>query len=448
MDDRTQALQAAFQLHQSGRLTEARSAYERLLAQYPNEPDALHLCGVLHTQQGDAAGGVDLIRRAIALRPDDPRFQFNLGIALSKAGDSPAAIDCYRKAVALAPDYGPALIALGEELLNGGKLDEAQALADRVLSLDGRSPGALTTLGTLAYIRGDHSAAKNIYQRALAADPGWLPAKNYLDHIAQGLFFGWEAGLQGFSIRQVFMSATVYLKRGLGRPLNILEIGSFMGASALTWAQAVDQLLDGPATLLCIDPWDESAKESPNARMTPAFKSGLAYKMFQTNIAALPATIKVDHIRGYSDAVLPTIADSSMDIVYIDGSHAYPHVASDVRQADRIVRPDGFVCGDDLELQREVCDETFARNNAMADYVADPRTGSMFHPGVTLAIGEFFGNVSCYEGFWIMQKTSAGYRPVSLKDAVGVLPRHWPPGHVDQLRKTFSTSQQLRAVKG
>jgi hypothetical protein len=128
------------------------------------------------------------------------------------------------------------------------------------------------------------------------------------------------------------MSAAVFLKRGLGRPLNILEIGSFMGASALTWAQAVDQLLDGPATLLCVDPWDETAKGSPTEPMARAFKSGLAYQMFRTNTAGAPAAIKIDHIRGYGNAVLPTLERSSMDIVYIDGSHAYPHVADDIKR--------------------------------------------------------------------------------------------------------------------
>jgi hypothetical protein len=182
--------------------------------------------------------------------------------------------------------------------------------------------------------------------------------------------------------------------------------------------------------------------------MARAFKSGLAYQMFQTNTANLPAAIKIDHIRGYSDVVLPTIANSSMDIVYIDGSHAYPHVANDIAQADRIIRTDGFICGDDLELQRDACDEAFARQNAMADYVADPRSGNMFHPGVTLAVGEFFGGVSCYHGFWIMQKSATGYRPVPMKDAIGILPHHWPPGHVEQLRKRFSTSRELRNVKG
>jgi hypothetical protein len=84
----------------------------------------------------------------------------------------------------------------------------------------------------------------------------------------------------------------------------------------------------------------------------------------------------------------------------------------------------------------------------MVDYIADPRTGTMFHPGVTLAVGEFFGEVSCYHGFWIVQKSRVGYYPVSLKDAVGVLPRHWTPSDVNQLREKFSTSQELREVKG
>ena len=51
----TQSIQTAMMFHGQGRLAEAERAYSTVLAQDPDQFDALHLLGVLKLQQGNAA---------------------------------------------------------------------------------------------------------------------------------------------------------------------------------------------------------------------------------------------------------------------------------------------------------------------------------------------------------------------------------------------------------
>ncbi len=52
MSDIGNQLQQAVKLHQQGQLDAALQQYERLLQQAPNNPDALHLRGLIEHQKG------------------------------------------------------------------------------------------------------------------------------------------------------------------------------------------------------------------------------------------------------------------------------------------------------------------------------------------------------------------------------------------------------------
>ena len=105
------------------------------------------------------------------------------------------------------------------------------------------------------------------------------------------------------------------------------------------------------------------------------------------------------------------------DIIFIDGSHHYLDVFNDITESERLLRSGGIICGDDLELLLKQCDQEFAKMNTQSDYIKDPRSGKYFHPGVTLAVGEFFGDVSSFSGFWPMRLTSSGYQNISFSEA-------------------------------
>jgi tetratricopeptide (TPR) repeat protein len=72
----------ALALHRAGKFEEAGALYDRVLQVHPEQPDALHLRGVVHMQRGELREAVRLIGKAIVLRPGDAAFYSNLAAAL------------------------------------------------------------------------------------------------------------------------------------------------------------------------------------------------------------------------------------------------------------------------------------------------------------------------------------------------------------------------------
>src|SRR5271155_1897539 len=93
------AMQQALALHQAGSLAEAEAIYRQVLAEDPDQPDALHYLGLIAHQVGRHDVAADLIRRAISQKPDNARSHTNLGNALWGQGDFAAAESAYRRAI-------------------------------------------------------------------------------------------------------------------------------------------------------------------------------------------------------------------------------------------------------------------------------------------------------------------------------------------------------------
>ncbi|MBI4370354.1 MAG: class I SAM-dependent methyltransferase [Elusimicrobia bacterium] len=215
--------------------------------------------------------------------------------------------------------------------------------------------------------------------------------------------------------------ARAELKNFKNHEFRILEIGSWAGSSAVIWARAIkNSAVKG--SVLCVDPWEPYInQENIGCSQTPlvmerALQKGQIYELFLHNIRACGMEDIVQHRKGPSDQVLPTLSEQTFHIVYIDGSHFYSQVIKDLENSERLIIEGGILCGDDLDLQRHEIVVAHAQENRERDYIRDLKLDKPFHPGVTLAVAEFFGGeVSCYEGFWAMRKTKFGWQKIYLR---------------------------------
>ena len=82
-------------------------------------------------------------------------------------------------------------------------------------------------------------------------------------------------------------------------------------------------------------------------------------------------------------------------------------------------------------------DKDNAIKNKHKDFILDPKTNKNFHPGVTLAVEEIFGEVSSWGGFWAMQKIKGLWVKFSLKDMPVVYPKHFGETHIDKAKSHF-----------
>ncbi len=214
-------LQEAVAAHQQGRLEAAAAGYEEILKLDSENPDALHLFGVIHHQVGRGNEAIDLISRAIANGLETELVYNNLGAALRSVGRDAEAIKYYQKAIAIQPGYidarvnlGNALRACGQEnkaiacyretlnqdpncadahsglalaLSDSNAHDEAAKHHRMAAELEPQSPVFQVNLGYLLFEENDLIAAKKSFENAIAIDASYATAQFGLATVLQAM---------------------------------------------------------------------------------------------------------------------------------------------------------------------------------------------------------------------------------------------------------------------
>ena len=208
----TARLQAGLAHQQAGRLTEAEACFQHALASDPDNPEALHLSGVVAFQTGRHEVAVALIHQAIARNDRNPVYFVNLGVVLKCLGrleealasyDRAAALDgaradlhnergivlqalarpaealsCFDRAIALRRDHSDAFYNRGNALKDLGRFEEAVASYDKVLCLDPCHALALNNRGNALQVLRRHDLALGSYHMAVALKPDYVEAFN------------------------------------------------------------------------------------------------------------------------------------------------------------------------------------------------------------------------------------------------------------------------------
>jgi predicted O-methyltransferase YrrM len=224
--------------------------------------------------------------------------------------------------------------------------------------------------------------------------------------------------------RKGFMEQTIarLVDKSKVKTLNILEVGSWAGGSAILLAKTLEKL-NTKGLVFCVDSWipfdnpdkDKGVSKEILLFMNKYLKNDKIFKLFNHNVRASGFEKVIKPLRGLSSEILPLLKKKSLNMVYIDASHIYSQVINDLKLADRLIIEGGFICGDDCEMQLHEVDREYAITQKEEDFIEDIKTKKLFHPGVALALDEFFSSeVSCYEGYWIMEKTASGWKQVLL----------------------------------
>lgn len=251
---------------------------------------------------------------------------------------------------------------------------------------------------------------------------------NYLLHrLSNKPYFGaYLASKQGKSIRHFYMQELVkhYCNSQSNLThINIVEIGSWAGGSAITWAEAISKYNNDKGKVFCIDPWedyfsilDKYSSSWIIQTMIKSTKNNKIFKLFIHNIINSKYSKNISILKGKSNEMFCFLKPESFDIIFIDGSHSYIVALADIGHYTSLVKENGIICGDDLELQYSKIDIKKAQDlKSTFDTTIDPKTNKKYHPGVTVAVHDFFNQeVSVWEGFWAMQKKNSEWKPIIM----------------------------------
>jgi tetratricopeptide (TPR) repeat protein len=186
----SEAVTLAYTHWNSGQAPHAEQLCQRILAKWPQQPDALHLLGLIAHAFGRLDLAVTYLRQACQAPGAKAVYFSNLAEMCRQQGLLVEAEQAGRQAVALDPALISAWNNLGIILQESGKLDDSLECLKHVVTL---SPEAAQAHNNLAntYRRLDRQdLARQHYQQALNLDPNYAEAYSNLSYLlsSQGHF--------------------------------------------------------------------------------------------------------------------------------------------------------------------------------------------------------------------------------------------------------------------
>jgi predicted O-linked N-acetylglucosamine transferase (SPINDLY family) len=169
-------LQQASALHQQGRLSDAERLYRDVLAQAPEQADALHFLGILEAQRGRYKPAIELIGRSIALNPGNVAAFYNRGNTFRALNRFEEALESYDQALVINPYDASALTNRGAVLDVLKRPNDALASYERALAIDPRKRSAWNNRGNILLQLRRHDEALTSYDHALAITPDCVEA--------------------------------------------------------------------------------------------------------------------------------------------------------------------------------------------------------------------------------------------------------------------------------
>jgi Flp pilus assembly protein TadD/predicted O-methyltransferase YrrM len=423
IDDAQAHNELGVEYYKMGRVKEAETALQKAVTVAPRLPDAHANLAVLYGEQAKLAKALEHIYRAMELDHQNPDTVLKCLKILEALGKVETAIHLGEQHLANHRD-----IKIQQELdrmRSPGKPSSAP-VHPSISKPPGRCSGGSATLAPTESLLSRAEDDRHERRKSPVASKEY----QYYEYCLKNNkpYFGkvmWA--LQGVPIRHAYMQCLVetQCRERTEKSFNILEIGSWAGGSALTWAEAIKKFNQGKGRVFCIDPWklyfDPSKysdlpqdQQEVYRQMAEGLSTGKIFDLFLHNIRVSRHEDIILPFKGSSEDLLPLFGEGRFDLVFVDGDHSYASVLKDLRGSARLVGEGGLLCGDDLELQLSQLDREHAELHKHMDYILDPKTKGYFHPGVSLAVGEFFGEVSTWEGFWAMRKEGGIWKKVEL----------------------------------
>ncbi|XP_072993411.1 uncharacterized protein [Typha latifolia] len=135
------------------------------------------------------------------------------------------------------------------------------------------------------------------------------------------------------------------------RPSTIIELGSFLGASALHMA-AVTRGLSLPTLILCIDDfraWPGFRRRLRRDVPPSRWGDSLLLPQFMANVAAAGEASRVVPLPFSTAAALAALCDWGIygDLIEVDAGHDFHSAWADINRAYAILRPGGVLFGHD-----------------------------------------------------------------------------------------------------
>jgi tetratricopeptide (TPR) repeat protein len=198
----------------AGDLEKALKRVDNSIALNGDVPKAYVLKGRVLLEMGDLDGARESLLKAEALDPKSVDAQYYLGLSYERCADTETALARYTKACGLDPANPQFAVAAAEMMIDLGLLNEAETFLNTRKDSFQHYAGVRQTLGHVAMIRGDATAAAKLFgeARLLAPDDKGIVEDLVRAQMATGKFAEAE-----FNIGQLLKDNASSTRRDLRR---------------------------------------------------------------------------------------------------------------------------------------------------------------------------------------------------------------------------------------
>ncbi len=138
-----------------------------------------------------------------------------------------------------------------------------------------------------------------------------------------------------------------------GKPLNILEVGSWTGESALAMVETVRGIIGLRSTKIhCVDTWEGTPGDHTAVLCEALGGPNVLYECFAANVGELLDDVIIPHRKRSLELAKSwnTFRWGKLDLVFLDGDHSYDHVRADIQAWLPHLRGGGIIAGHDYGI--------------------------------------------------------------------------------------------------
>ena len=149
-----------------GDYDDALTILKDVVANNPNDPNALYLLGMSYSKKQMFVEAVETLSRVVELIPDFPPAQFELAVCYQNQGEMDSALGHYQKTLELDPNNPAAAYNAGLILFGQNRIGEALPFFEKAVSLRPDDPGYLEMAGRCEINQGDLEKAVDYLEKA------------------------------------------------------------------------------------------------------------------------------------------------------------------------------------------------------------------------------------------------------------------------------------------
>lgn len=169
--DTSALLIQAFERHRTGDLKTASEMYRKILDVEPENPDALHLLGMVFRALGRNEDAAKMIQRCVKVKPDFADAHYNLGNVLLSMNRLGPALHHYKKATENNPNHADAWYNLANGLRSLNRFGEAAKAFQAATKARPEHVGAWHNLGNLLRDVGKMKESLACFRKVLKLSP-------------------------------------------------------------------------------------------------------------------------------------------------------------------------------------------------------------------------------------------------------------------------------------